>query len=62
MTYPSPIGRFSVCTAFAEALREHGIPIDEKLIYNGDYLELSGTLAVRYMLDIRKKQPEVIVA
>ncbi|MBN2718336.1 MAG: substrate-binding domain-containing protein, partial [Deltaproteobacteria bacterium] len=49
-------------TAFSEALDEHGLVIDPDLVYDGDFLELSGILAVRYMLDTHKKKPEVIVA
>jgi putative nucleotidyltransferase with HDIG domain len=48
--------------AFIEVLNEHDIPVDDHLIYNGDFQELSGKLAVRSMLDTFKKQPEVIVA
>lgn len=48
--------------AFVEALNEHDIPIDDDLIYDGDFLELSGTLAVRSMLAKHKKRPEAIVA
>jgi putative nucleotidyltransferase with HDIG domain len=48
--------------AFKEALTDHEINIDSDLIYDGDFLEISGTLAVRYMLDTHKKQPDVIVA
>jgi putative nucleotidyltransferase with HDIG domain len=49
-------------TAFVEALTEHNIVIDEDLVYEGDFLEISGTLAVKYMLDTHKKKPEVIVS
>lgn len=49
-------------TAFVEVLKEHEIPLDEDLVYDGDFLEISGTQAVRHFLDTCKKQPEVIVA
>jgi putative nucleotidyltransferase with HDIG domain len=48
--------------AFVEALKEHEIPVDRDLIFDGDFLEMSGTLAVRYFLDTCKKRPEVIVS
>ena len=48
--------------AFAEALAEHQIPIDDDLVYEGDFLEISGRLAVRSMLDTHNKIPEVIVS
>ncbi len=47
--------------AFKEVLTEYHIPVDNDLVYNGDYLENSGTLAVRHMLS-SKKRPEVIVS
>jgi len=51
--------RFS---AFMEVLKEHAVPVDGELIYDGDFLESSGTFAVRQMLDTYKKQPDVIIS
>jgi putative nucleotidyltransferase with HDIG domain len=48
--------------AFVEALQSHNIAIDEDFIYDGDFLERSGTLAVRKFIAVKKKLPDVIVA
>lgn len=48
-------------SAFVEVLSEHEIPIDEDLIYDGDFLDNSGILAVRHILNT-KKMPDVIVS
>jgi len=48
--------------AFTEVLKLHNIPIDEDFIYDGDYLEMSGTLAVRKFIAANKKLPDVIIA
>lgn len=48
-------------SAFKEVLFEYQIPIDKDLIYDGDFLDNSGFLAVRHMLNA-KKMPEVIVS
>jgi putative nucleotidyltransferase with HDIG domain len=48
-------------SAFKEVLSEYEIPIDEDLIYDGDFLDNSGILAIRHMLNT-EKMPDVIVS
>ena len=49
-------------TMFSRTLRECGVPIDESLIYTGDFNDHSGGDAVRHWFDDLKIQPEAIVA
>jgi putative nucleotidyltransferase with HDIG domain len=48
--------------AFTEVLESHNISIDEDFIYTGDFLEMSGTLAVRKFIAANKQLPDVIIA
>jgi len=47
---------------FTRTLSECGIPVDEKLIYTGDFNDHSGGAAVKYWLDELHDQPDAIVA
>ncbi|MBN2439929.1 MAG: substrate-binding domain-containing protein [Spirochaetales bacterium] len=43
--------------AFSRAMETHGLPIDESLLLRGNFQKVSGTAAVRELLDVRGKIP-----
>ncbi len=47
---------------FVDTLREHGIEMDEELIFEGDYMGPSGWRSVQKMLDTYHKRPDVLVS
>jgi len=58
-TNPEAIMRFQ---GYKDALNDHNIPIDEELIVEGDFHELSAAKAIDELMVHRNKKPEVIVA
>jgi sigma-B regulation protein RsbU (phosphoserine phosphatase) len=48
--------------AYTDALAEAGIPINERLIYRGDFREFTARAAVRFWIDEIKVMPEALVA
>lgn len=46
---------------FLKTLAEHGIEMDEELIFEGDYMAPSGWRAVQKMLDTYHKRPDALV-
>jgi len=57
-TNPEAIMRLQ---GYKDSLEEHNIPIDEELIVEGDFHELSAAKALEQLMVHRKKKPEVIV-
>ena len=53
-----PVMRFE---GYKDALKEHNIPIDEELIVEGDFHELSAAKAIDELMVHRNKKPQVIV-
>jgi diguanylate cyclase (GGDEF)-like protein len=45
---------------YKDALKEHNIPIDDELIVEGDFHELSAARAINELMVCRNKRPEVI--
>jgi len=52
--HPDTSERFS---AFLNAMQAHNLPVEESLLLQGDYMQLSGREAVKELLDIRGKIP-----
>jgi phosphoserine phosphatase RsbU/P len=44
-------------TGFTRAMETHGLPVDESLLLEGDFLNNSGIAAVKELLDHRGKRP-----
>lgn len=48
--------------AYQDVLAEHGIPLDLDLVYQGDFWEMTGGIAIRDLLDQRQVDFEAVVA
>jgi len=48
--------------AYADALAQHGVPVDPLLIVSGDLARDAGAAAVRTLLDARATDPDAIIA
>lgn len=48
--------------AYKEVLSEHGIPVEEKRIFQGDYLKESGKQAAEYFIEMEPELPDAIIS
>ncbi len=47
---------------FMDTMRDHGLSVDSKLVYEGDFNDHSGAEAIQYWFDTLSLSPEAIVA